>query len=104
MAELLESPNIEARAFQQPFECHGLSSVQLMMLDQHVAQNHPLPLGLHLAQLCRQALHKELEPARQLKVMLTHALDGTVELQPIAIVKLTQREQALEVVAAGVQA
>ena len=59
-AQLLEGPNIEARALQQPFEGRGLAGVQLMMLDQHIAANY-MTSGprrrFHLSRGARNSLH-----------------------------------------------
>ena len=71
---------------------------------ERLADGQNMGRGNPIYELRRQAIDEELEPAGEVHVALTHALDSLIELHPVSVVVLAEREQALEVVALPVQA
>src|SRR5215471_16740950 len=90
--------------FQEVSYCQHLSRIESVCTGNHISANCSLAALGHLVHLCGQALDKIIEPASQIHLMLSYALQRRVETISIAVVILTDREQLLEIVASPIQA
>src|SRR5262249_45278769 len=81
-----------------------LACVEAMLHSYYISFDAPPAALSHLIHFRGQSLNKVIEPPSQAHPLLSHALQRRVEIRPVTIVVLADREQPLEVVASPIQA
>ncbi len=102
-AERLELLDVDAPVFEDVHQGLGLAGREIVLVDEHVASDHPFPPLPDLHQLGGQSGHEVLQPSGHVHVALPDSLDRPVEGGPGPVVVFADGEQALEVIARAVQ-
>jgi len=103
-AERLELLDLDAPVFENVHQGLCLAGGEIVLVDEHVASDHPLPPLPDLHQLGSQSGHEVHQPPGHVHVALPDTLDRPIEGDPVPVVVLADGEQPLEVVTRAVQA
>ena len=102
-AESLVGLNREAPMLDDVAQRDSLPVGQRVLPHQGIPTDRLFSTRLYLVELGGQPGREELEPPREVHVLLAHALDCPVERGPVSVVVLADGEEALEVVPRLVQ-